>query len=209
MEELLPLFPLNIVVYPGESLNLHIFEPRYIELINDVYANNREFGMPAYINNHIEYGCTLKVTEINKIYQDGKMDVKTMGNKIFRIVKFYNPTYGKLYAAGKVEYMENFDNSDYVLKEKIRTLVMDALNRMNVKKDVRLKENFSTYDVAHIVGMSLNSRYELLKIDNEKDRQEYMVEHLEKLIPIIDNLEEAKQRVNMNGQFRNFNPLDF
>jgi len=209
MESLLPLFPLSIVVFPGEDLNLHIFEPRYIQLINDVYAEKKEFGIPAYLNHHIEYGCTLKVVEISKIYGDGKMDVKTQGDRVFRIIKFYNPTFGKLYAAGKVEYLQNIENSDYVLKEKVRAMVYDILLKMNIKKDVRLKEDFSAYDVAHIVGMPLKSKYHLLMIDNEKDRQEYLIDHLERLETMIEGMEETKLRINMNGHYKNFDPLNF
>lgn len=209
MNELLPLFPLNIVVFPGEKVNLHIFEPRYIELVNDVFAANAAFGMPTYIKNNIEYGCTLKITEISKIYDDGKMDIKTLGQHVFRIVKFYNPTYGKKYAAGKVEYIQNIENPDYSLKEKLRNLVLDLINRLNIQKDLKLKDDFSSYDIAHFAGLSLDAKYEILQIASERERQEFLLHHLENLIPVVSDIEDTRKRINMNGHYRNFDPLNF
>lgn len=209
MEELLPLFPLNVVVYPGEKVNLHIFEPRYIELINDVIASDSVFGMPTYFKHNIEYGCTLKVVEISNIYEDGKMDIKTLGKQVFRILKFYNPTFGKKYAAGKVVYLQNVDNSDLHLRNTLRQMVLDLVKRMNIKTGLKLKEDFSSYDIAHFAGLSLESKYEVLKIPEEKLRQEYLLRHLERLMPVVENLNESADRINMNGHFRNFDPLTF
>ncbi len=209
MDELLPLFPLNIVVYPGEKVNLHIFEPRYIELINDVYAGDRFFGMPTYLKNNIEYGCTLKVVEISNIYKDGRMDIKTVGQDIFKILKFYNPTFGKKYAAAKVEFVQNVYDPDYHLYDKLHEMVLTLVSRMDTRSNLKLKEDFTTYDIAHFVGLSLEAKYEILKLNHEKDRQEYLCKHLENLIPIAENMEESRQRISMNGHFRNYGKLDF
>ena len=89
MDELLPLFPLNIVVYPGEKVNLHIFEPRYIELINDVYASDRFFGMPTYLKNNIEYAQ-------NTILLVSFMAQDTLGRKLkdgMRRVRIFGEEY--------------------------------------------------------------------------------------------------------------------
>lgn len=209
MDELLPLFPLNIVVYPGEKVNLHIFEPRYIELINDVYASDTFFGMPTYLKNNIEYGCTLKVVEISKIYDDGRMDIKTLGQDIFKILKFYNPTFGKKYAAAKVEFVQNIYDPDLFLNEKLHEMMLTLVNRLDTKSNLKLKEDFTAYDIAHFAGLSLEAKYEILKLNHEKDRQKYLFRHLKKLIPIAENIEQTRQRINMNGHFRNYDPLDF
>lgn len=71
MTNFIPIFPLGIVVYPGEQLNLHIFEPRYKQLINESYESKKPFGIPAVVNEKInEMGTLVQVKEISQVYDD-------------------------------------------------------------------------------------------------------------------------------------------
>jgi len=80
MTKFIPIFPLNIVVYPGENLNLHIFEPRYIQLIKDCLAENKPFGIPSVQKTGIsELGTTVKILSIENEKENGEMDIKTIG----------------------------------------------------------------------------------------------------------------------------------
>ena len=84
----IPLFPLNVVLFPGEELPLHIFEPRYKQLINECYQTKKPFGIPPFINGQVtEMGTLVQVLEISQVYEDGKMDIKTEGLKVFRILE--------------------------------------------------------------------------------------------------------------------------
>ncbi len=63
MTNFIPIFPLNVVLYPGEMLNLHIFEPRYKELVKECFGNSKPFGIPAVINGHVaEFGTLVLIT---------------------------------------------------------------------------------------------------------------------------------------------------
>ena len=87
MMNFIPVFPLNIVVYPGEQLNLHIFEPRYKQLIKECIAEEKLFGIPVVLDKRIqEYGTTLKVTELVKEYDNGEMDIRAKGQSLFRVL---------------------------------------------------------------------------------------------------------------------------
>ena len=67
MTNFIPIFPLNIVVYPGENLNLHIFEPQYKQLINECKETNQPFGIPVVIENKVqEFGTLLEIVEVSK-----------------------------------------------------------------------------------------------------------------------------------------------
>jgi Lon protease-like protein len=209
MQERLPLFPLNNVVYPGEPLNLHIFEPRYIELINDVLASDGIFGMPVFMGVKLDYGTTLMITNVEKIYGDGRMDIKTVGMKVFRVKKLENPAEGKLYSAGDIEYVDDVENGTYENVAALKRYIKDVLVRLDLKKDVQIRSEVKSFNVAHLAGLSQAKKYELLTIDNEKDRQEYLIHHFEKLLPILEGLHETKARVMMNGHFKNFDPLNF
>jgi len=82
MTNFIPIFPLAIVVYPGEKLNLHIFEPRYKQLIIDCMETKKPFGIPTVLNNEVkELGTLVQVKEIVKTYDNGEMDIITEGIK--------------------------------------------------------------------------------------------------------------------------------
>ena len=103
MTNFIPIFPLSIVVYPGEQLNLHIFEPRYKQLIEDCFAAKKNFGIPAVLDNKVsEMGTLVQVTEISNRYPDGKMDIKTEGLKTFKILEIVKDIPDKLYSGAIV-----------------------------------------------------------------------------------------------------------
>ncbi|MFK5121398.1 LON peptidase substrate-binding domain-containing protein, partial [Klebsiella pneumoniae] len=84
----IPIFPLSIVVFPGETLNLHIFEPRYRQLIQECFAEQKPFGIPTVLQKGIaDLGTLVEITEIVTVHEDGKMDIRTRGLKIFSILE--------------------------------------------------------------------------------------------------------------------------
>src|SRR5690242_12078456 len=86
--ERIPLFPLNVVLLPGETLPLHIFEPRYREMIRSCAADKREFGiLLALPKGIVRVGCTAEIVDIPRRYDDGRMDILTIGRSPFRILE--------------------------------------------------------------------------------------------------------------------------
>src|SRR5690349_217702 len=105
MTNFIPIFPLGIVVYPGESLNLHIFEPRYKQLINECFTLKKPFGIPTVIENRMQdYGSLMEIKEITKVHDNGEMDIKTEGAKVFRILEVIKEVPDKLYSGAIVNY---------------------------------------------------------------------------------------------------------
>src|SRR5215210_3665300 len=110
MTNFIPIFPLGIVVYPGEQLNLHIFEPRYKQLINECYAEKKDFGIPAIIDNHVQdYGTVVQIKEITTVHENGEMDIKTEGEKVFRVLEVIKEIPDKLYSGAIVNYPVNHE----------------------------------------------------------------------------------------------------
>ena len=103
----LPFFPLKLVAFPGEELNLHIFEPRYRQLLADVEQDGVNFGICTYNNQLTGYGTEVRLEKIYKRYEDGRLDIKTRCLSAFQIQTFDNPMPGKLYAGGEIEYLQN------------------------------------------------------------------------------------------------------
>lgn len=205
----LPLFPLNLVAFPGEKINLHIFEPRYRQLISECLADKTTFGIPVYMNNNLPgYGTEMEVTELVNHYDDGRLDVRTHGLRVFRLLDFENPAPGKLYAHGDAFFYPKPDKGSSVLPELI--VLVEKLYAL-FKTEVKFSPNFSqpySYQIAHGVGLPLEGEYELLTLESEAERQEFLLEHLEQVLPVVQNMEQTKARIRMNGDFREFGELN-
>jgi len=209
MDHYLPLFPLNLVAFPGEDVNLHIFEERYKQLIRDCIEKDHAFGIPTYINKKIEYGTEVYVKKIVKEYEDGRMDITTKASRAFKVMSYMNPVGGKLYAGGDVFYLKDkMDGTEELRREMIK-LIAKLYELMNIVKRVEVDADITTFEIGHKVGLSLKQEYQLLKIEREYDRQLFLVQHLKKTIPVLQEMERTKERIRMNGHFKHFDPLDF
>lgn len=211
MIEFLPMFPLQLVVFPKERLNLHVFEPRYLQMMNEVEKNNTTFGIPAYIDKEVKkIGTELRLLKIVKRYENGRMDIKTEGVRTFEIKEFFNVAPDKLYAAAHVELQEDYSTPDLMLNQKILDLIGRLYDYLNIKKEVPdSATGFTTFDMGHHVGFSLEQEYQMLTLQTELERQNFMYRHLENLLPVVKEMEELRRRVQMNGHFKNVLPPDF
>src|SRR5262245_32090594 len=105
---LLPLFPLNVVLFPGAELPLHIFEERYKEMIGEAIRDHLEFGVVlANEKGIVNTGCTATVEKVLKQYPDGRMDIMTQGRRRFEIVQLNDE---RSFLRGSVEF---FDDEEF------------------------------------------------------------------------------------------------
>jgi ATP-dependent Lon protease len=208
MTDFLPLFPLKLVAFPGEELNLHIFEPRYKQLIRECEQNGTTFGIPVFLNNKMtDFGTEVELIKIVKKGSDGSMDIKTRGLGIFKLHEYYSILSDKMYSGGDIKRISGNENGDPLLYCKVLELTEQLFEYLSINKDIpKDRADFSTYEMAHHVGFSIEQEYNFLAIGNETDRQEFMVEHLENLIPIVKDMERLRKRVEMNGHFKNIIP---
>ena len=208
MGQLLPLFPLKLVVFPGEKLNLHIFEPRYRQLINECEEEGSTFGVPPFIDNKVmDYGTELRLEKIEKRYDNGELDIRTEGIGIFKIKEFYVKMEGKLYAAADIEKLEIDKKGDIMFTTKILDKLDELFSILKIKQELPEKTpDFSTFEIAHHVGFSLDQEFEFLTLPTELERQEFISAHLENLIPVVKEMEELRKKVQMNGHFKNLEP---
>jgi Lon protease-like protein len=211
MTNFIPIFPLGIVVYPGESLNLHIFEPRYKQLINECYTEKKSFGIPSVIDNRMQdYGTTVRITEITTVHDNGEMDIKTEGDKVFRVLEVIKEIPEKLYSGAIVNYPPNHEHGSAEVMRRVVNSIRELYKMLKVEKDFKKSdEELNTYDIAHHVGMSLQEEYELLGLMHERQRQEYLKRHLTKVIPMVAEMESLKEKVKLNGHFKNLSSFNF
>ena len=172
MTNFIPIFPLGIVVYPGENVNLHIFEPRYKQLVKECYDNKKPFGIPAVVDKKLqENGTLVNVVELSKMYENGEMDIKTKGEKVFRMLEVIKEIPDKLYSGAIVNYPDNKEQGDIELMRRVMNGIRELHKLLNVSKDFKKPdEELNTYEVAHHVGLTLQEEYELLGLMNELQR---------------------------------------
>src|ERR1700752_5278105 len=103
----IPMFPLNMVVLPGESVKLHIYEERYKQLINDCLDNEAHFGIPFSINGKVKtFGVEVSIKKVIKIFDNGEMDIMVQGERVFTILDYSSTLKPKLYGAAIIQYEE-------------------------------------------------------------------------------------------------------
>ncbi len=211
MTNFIPVFPLAIVVFPGEDLNLHIFEPRYKQLIIDCYQQKKPFGIPAVIHKELkELGTLLEITEIKKVYDDGKMDIRTKAVKVFKMLEQIHEIPSKLYSGAIVSYPLDTDDGNSLLMQKVISSIKELHTILDVKKDFKKPEvELKAFDVAHHLGLTLEEEYELLGLFREAQRQEYLKRHLSKVLPMLGQMEALKEKVKLNGHFKNLQSFNF
>jgi uncharacterized protein len=211
MTNFIPIFPLSIIVFPGEQVNLHIFEPRYRQLIQECYSSKKPFGIPAVINNELkELGTLIEITDIKKVYDDGKMDITTKGIGVFRMLQMIKEVPEKLYSGAIVSYPENEDDGNRLLMQKVVHGIKELHKLLQVQKDFKKSdEELKSYDVAHHIGLTMDEEYELLGLFRESQRTEYLKRHLAKVIPMLTQMEHLKEKVKLNGHFKNLQSFDF
>ena len=205
----LPIFPLNIVAFPGENVNLHIFEPRYKDLINDCLEEDLTFGIASHVLNKIELGTEVKITEVTKKYPDGRMDIKTQGLRAFQVLDFHNPWKGKKYAGGTIQFKEDERDTDLSQLVTFKELVNDLFGWLGEVDVPDISEISAVYDIAHKIGLKPEEEYALLEMTKERDRLLYAINHLEQLIPALERAQNAQDRIKQNGHFKHLDPLTF
>ena len=156
MTNFIPIFPLAIVIYPMEKLHLHIFEPRYKQLIRECMEAKKPFGIPTVLNNRLQdMGTLVEVTEIVKEYENGELDINTQGIKVFRTLEVIKKVPEKLYSGAIVNYPHNrMDDGNAKLMQSVVNGVKEVHRLLNISKDFKKPENeLQSYDVAHHAGL--------------------------------------------------------
>ena len=207
---LIPLFPLQLVAFPGENLALHIFEDRYKELLDDCERNNETFGIPTFINKKMRYGTEMRLVRIVKRYPDGSCDIICRGERVFELLDFKEKLHNRLYAGGEVRFLtervEEYSGS-------VNTTLLNAFKKFYKALDVPFpnvpNEGFASYTLAHKAGLTLEQEYDLLQMKSETERSNFLVDHLSRMTTTLNAVNRTKELIALNGHFKHFDPLDF
>jgi Lon protease-like protein len=205
----IPLFPLNVVLYPGATLPLRIFEPRYKLMIHHCITHNREFGVILAGEKGVAtIGCTAAITRKLKDYDDGRMDILTQGRTIFRAL---NLLHEKDYHEALVEFLTD---SDDVPRQTARNQEEAELlglfqechsliyGQLWVTSDVESPWPLSFHMGARL-PLELEEKQTLLEMRAEPDRRTYLIDRLKDMLPRLGHLHQARRSAAGNGHHLN------
>jgi Lon protease-like protein len=203
--ERIPLFPLNIVLFPDEQLPLHIFEPRYRRMVRECLDNRSPFGMLLAVPNGVVHvGCTAEILEVIKTYEDGRMDIITVGREPFRVLEINEE---EPLLRGVVDYLEDDDpernpakqNQLIELYETCHTLLYSSLPK---EMEVQAGGGLS-YSIASTLPIDLLWKQQILELRSEEHRQERLLAYLREWAPHLQKKEGLRLRAAANGHGSN------
>lgn len=195
---LLPLFPLEIVVFPGAPLPLHIFEPRYKEMIGECLSQNRAFGMVRAKENAVSaIGCSATILEVIKKYDDGRLDIAAEGAQRFEIIQVNQE---RSFLQAEVAFFE--DEPSVVSKSAADSVIQlheqlfAVLGRtVEVERDAA----YLSFRLAQDLPVDLDFKQTLLEMKSEAERVEILTEYYKATIPKIENSLRVRERASGNG----------
>lgn len=208
---LTPLFPLQLVLFPGDKLPLHIFEPRYREMVRECLDRDMPFGLVSFIDNKVSrVGCFANIESVENAYDDGKFDIVCRGGDRF-ISSSYNS--GKSYLQASVtRFPDEPEPDDAVRLQMDKTLQLfeelsDLANLKFENPDLPVPKD--SFGFAHLVGFDLAQKQNLLEMQSELERLQFIYEHIERSLPKLRSFKEVRETIRSNGHFREFPPLNF
>lgn len=200
----IPLFPLNLVVFPGSGYPLHIFEERYKKMINRCIDEKKYFGIVFNLtNNMAKVGTLSEITSVTKFYDDGRLNIIVKGIQRFIIINTETHEDGYLIADIHPYYDTMFEVDNRIVKETYYKFV-EVFTKINLKLDDTYWKNListpiKSFKFAEKSGLSLEQQQELLTLQDEAKRLSFIKSHLERMMEYFDDSSKIKNILMQDG----------
>ncbi len=191
-------------MFPGIPLPLHIFEPRYKLMTKECLESRLEFGVVLGREEGIAaVGCTAAIVQKVKTYSDGRMDILTVGQTPFQVAEVLDE---KTYLEASVEYLEEEAEAGPTTDAKKLTLLYEECYEAVHGRKPSGEENppgvSLSYLMASELPLDLDYKQELLEMRSETERQQCLMEKMEKWLPQLKSIERVKRKAGGNGHAR-------
>ena len=211
-ENLLPLFPLEVVLLPEEPLPLHIFEDRYRTMIGECLEaqkagrGQQEFGVVLLKGQSMSaVGCTAHIVNLTREYEDGRMDILTLGKCRFEILLTNDE---RPYLRGAVEYFEDdgpdtpSDAAAELAIERFREGMRKLRHADQMPIHVPRPYRYLSFRLAAALPLDLDFKQQLLVLRNEPERLKLVQRALEVLLEQLDQVQASQKKAGGNGHIR-------
>jgi Lon protease-like protein len=195
---LLPLFPLDLVLFPGTPLPLHIFEPRYREMISECLDQKKAFGVVRAKEDGVaEIGCTAEIITLAKKYPDGRMDIVTEGRERFEIMQV---NHERSFLQAEVLYLQ--DEPDVPTTEDIAQAVKlrdEIVELAGTASSAAIESPLVAFSLVAPLPLDLDFKQTLLAMKSEAERMHAVVSYLETIMPNLRRTVRVRQKAGGNG----------
>ena len=193
----LPAFPLNLIVLPGETKVLHIFEERYRELVNDCLKNKANFGIPFLHKSKMEgFGSIVQISNVLQIFPNGEMDIEITGVAPFKIIRFTRQLSPKLYGAANIEEYEVETFSENV---ELILLLNDYIQIIKKQKlFIEKQSGISVYKIAQFIDLINSDKLELIRLPSLASKENFLIEKIRFSLKIAKIERDLGERFTMN-----------
>ena len=194
---LLPLFPLDLVLFPGTPLPLHIFEPRYREMISECLDQKKVFGVVRAKEDGVaEIGCTAEIITVAKNYPDGRMDIVTEGRERFEIMQVSQE---RSFLEAEVLYLQDEPDmataDDIAQAVKLRNEIVELAGAASPAGI----ESPQAFNLVAPLPLDLDFKQTLLGMKSEAERMQAVVSYLETILPNLRRTVRVRQKAGGNG----------
>ena len=199
MSSLLPLFPLNVVLFPGTPLPLHIFEPRYKEMIGECLDQNNAFGVVRAVEEGIaEIGCTAEIVAVTKQYSDGRLDIVGEGRKRFEVLQLNQE---RSFLRAEVLLLEDEPSlPPKAATDRAIDLHSQILKLAGAEQDLSTTGSAGlSFYLAGSLPLDLDFKQKLLTTRSESKRISLLAEYFESLLPNLHRASQAREKAGGNG----------
>jgi len=199
LSALIPLFPLDVVLFPGVPLPLHIFEPRYKEMIGECLAQQRNFGVVRAVEQGLaEVGCTAEIVTVVKEYPDGRLDVVTEGRRRFELLGVNQE---RSFLQAEVAMIEDEPGGpSQADTERAIQLHSELLAVAGARQDLSAAATSDlSFYLAGSLPLDLDFKQRLLGLRSEAERIGLLISYLETIVPNIKRAARARQTAGGNG----------
>jgi Lon protease-like protein len=197
-----PLFPLDLVVLPGEAVPLHIFEQRYKTMIDECRERDSEFGVVWLADDGLhDVGCACRIDQVLEVLDDGSINLLTRGTWPLRVVERQSHL---PYPAGVVEFLSDTpEQVDAELLVSTQSVYAELVHKATDKRaDPDLLAAMSAYDMAATVDFGLEAKQGLLDLRSENARLQLVVRLFRAALKRLDFVDRAQARAKSNGKVR-------
>jgi Lon protease-like protein len=197
---LLPLFPLDVVLLPGLPFPLHIFEPRYKEMISECIARKEFFGVVRAKEQEVaDIGCTAEILSVTKTYEDGKMDIITQGRRRFEVLEINQEL---SYLRAEVIYFDDEPgtpaSAEIERASKLHREIMTLAGAEEEKPSTIEESQFSFY-LAGSLPLDLDFKQSLLGMKSESERIQTLIAYFEHILPNLRRAVQVRKKAGGNG----------
>jgi Lon protease-like protein len=200
--QLIPIFPLDLVLLPGVPLPLHIFEPRYREMVDECWSAKKPFGVVRAKSEEgiAEIGCTAEIVEIETRHQDGRMDIVTVGRQPFEILEV---KHDRSFLQAEVVLLEDEkdEESEPSTEDRERALGLfeEVLDAVGSEVEIDQTADALSFQMAGMLPIDLDFKQALLGVRSEAERLSGLLDFFEAILPRLKKVARRREKAGGNG----------